>query len=216
MGGTPPGVRMLLIASVVVFCLQEFAGRTVVGEILKIFELYPVFVVKRFFVWEVVTYLFLHGGVSHILFNMLALWMFGRELEEMWGMRNFLRFYFFTGIGAGIETRRRKEGVYPPKEIHTPSMEDSQRAFEEYVTDAKRRLDHDQKFPNEPKQIKPGEDVIAEKKPGFLDASMITGKVAYCKRNEDSPLLWDIMVKPVCDLERLTKVAVIIMNPQEK
>ena len=94
MGGTPPGVRMLLIASVVVFCLQEFAGRTVVGEILKIFELYPVFVVKRFFVWEVVTYLFLHGGVSHILFNMLALWMFGKDLEFEWGTQRFLKFFF--------------------------------------------------------------------------------------------------------------------------
>ena len=69
----------------------------------------------------------------------------------------------FTGIGAKIEARRREEGVYPPKEIHTPSLEDSQRAFEEYVTDAKRRLDHDQKFPNEPKQIRPGEDVREER-----------------------------------------------------
>ena len=69
----------------------------------------------------------------------------------------------FTGIGAKIEARRRADGVYPPKEIHTPSLEDSQRAFEEYVTDAKRRLDHDQKFPNEPKQIRPGEDVREER-----------------------------------------------------
>ena len=64
--------------------------------------------------------------------------------------------------------------------------------------------------------IETGENVIAEKKPGFLDGAMITGKVAYCNRNQDSPLLWDIIVKPVCDLERLTKVAVIIMNPQQK
>ena len=50
-------------------------------------------------------------------------------------------------------------GVYPDREILTPSNEDSQRAFQEYLGDAQRRLDHDKKAPNEPRQIKPGEDV---------------------------------------------------------
>ena len=44
--------------------------------------------------------MFLHGGIFHILFNMLALWMFGTELERIWGTRYFLKFYFVTGIGA--------------------------------------------------------------------------------------------------------------------
>ncbi len=57
----------------------------------------------------------------------------------------------FLKIGANIEKRRRDEGVYPPKEIHTPSLEDSQRSFEEYVTDAQKRLKLN--------QLKPGEDV---------------------------------------------------------
>ena len=48
--------------------------------------------------------MFLHGGLFHILFNMLALWMFGTELERIWGTRYFLKFYFVTGIGAGILT----------------------------------------------------------------------------------------------------------------
>ena len=48
--------------------------------------------------------MFLHGGVFHILFNMLALWMFGAELERIWGTRYFLKFYFVTGIGAGALT----------------------------------------------------------------------------------------------------------------
>jgi membrane associated rhomboid family serine protease len=48
--------------------------------------------------------MFLHGGIFHILFNMLALWMFGTELERIWGTRYFLKFYFVTGIGAGILT----------------------------------------------------------------------------------------------------------------
>jgi len=55
-------------------------------------------------VWQLATYMFLHGGIFHILFNMLALWMFGAELERIWGTRYFLKFYFVTGIGAGILT----------------------------------------------------------------------------------------------------------------
>src|SRR5438034_2557482 len=66
---------------------------------------------------------------------------------------------YFTDLGARIEARRRAEGVYPPKEIHTPSNDDSQKCFQEYLGDAQRRLDHDRRAPNEPRQIKPGEDV---------------------------------------------------------
>src|SRR3954465_12467189 len=53
-----------------------------------------------FWLWQTATYMFLHGGIFHILFNMLALWMFGTELERIWGTRYFLKFYFVTGIGA--------------------------------------------------------------------------------------------------------------------
>jgi membrane associated rhomboid family serine protease len=59
-------------------------------------------VVTRFFLWELVTYLFLHGGFFHVLFNMLALWFFGKDLEDIWGTRRFLQFYFFCGVGAGL------------------------------------------------------------------------------------------------------------------
>jgi tetratricopeptide (TPR) repeat protein len=62
-----------------------------------------------------------------------------------------------TDFGKRVEDRRRREGVYPPKEILTPSVEDSQKCFQEYITDAQRRLLHDTQFPNEAKQIKPGE-----------------------------------------------------------
>ena len=64
----------------------------------------PAIVLHEFWVWQLVTYMFLHGGVFHILFNMLALWMFGAELERIWGTRYFLKFYFVTGIGAGVLT----------------------------------------------------------------------------------------------------------------
>src|SRR5213075_1291851 len=68
------------------------------------FGLRPADVVGKLHVWQLVTYMFLHGGVFHILFNMLALWMFGAELERIWGTRYFLKFYFATGIGAAVLT----------------------------------------------------------------------------------------------------------------
>jgi membrane associated rhomboid family serine protease len=60
--------------------------------------------VRNLWLWELATYMFLHGGLLHIVFNMLALWMFGAELEQLWGTKNFLKFYFVTGIGAAVLT----------------------------------------------------------------------------------------------------------------
>jgi membrane associated rhomboid family serine protease len=97
-GGIPPGVKLLLLSNVLIFLLMLFAEPLIVS----LFGLRPVDVVARFRVWQVATYLFLHGGVFHILFNMLALWFFGSELERLWGTRKFLRFYFICGVGAGI------------------------------------------------------------------------------------------------------------------
>lgn len=64
-------------------------------------------------------------------------------------------------------------------------------------------------------KVKVGVVVYAGKNPGFLDVPMIIGTVAECKRGDENPLLWDIIVKPACDIERLNTVNVIIMNPQE-
>jgi membrane associated rhomboid family serine protease len=78
-----------------------------------LFGLHPAWVIPApstpapehsFWLWQTATYMFLHGGIFHILFNMLALWMFGTELERIWGTRYFLKFYFVTGIGAGALT----------------------------------------------------------------------------------------------------------------
>lgn len=66
---------------------------------------------------------------------------------------------FFTALGARIEKRRRADGVFPPREILTPTVDDSAKAFQEYIGDAQRRVEHDRRFPNEPPQVRPGEDV---------------------------------------------------------
>ena len=71
-------------------------------SVLGLMGLRPESVLGGFWVWQLVTYLFLHGGVFHILFNMLTLWMFGVELERMWGSRFFAKYYFVAGVGAGL------------------------------------------------------------------------------------------------------------------
>ena len=88
-----------------------------------------------------------------------------RASEEAEGRTNLLAKMavpldrYFTELGARIEERRRKEGVYPASEIITPSIDDSSIAFSNYIADAQMRLQHDMQYPNEPKRIKMGEDV---------------------------------------------------------
>ena len=95
-GFFPPGVKWLLISNTAVFILTFLFGMP------YILALAPVAVVYHFAIWQLVTYLFLHGGITHILFNMLALWMFGTPLEQQWGTRQFLKYYFYCGIAAGV------------------------------------------------------------------------------------------------------------------
>jgi len=92
-------LKALIAANVVMFLVTTFA-RSVIAYL----GLVPALVLQQFWVWQIATYMFLHGGIFHIVFNMLALWMFGAELERIWGTRDFLKFYFVTGIGAGALT----------------------------------------------------------------------------------------------------------------
>jgi membrane associated rhomboid family serine protease len=100
-GGLPRGVKGLIIANSAVFLLM-WLFKPLEAVLMTWFALTPAVVVTRFFVWQLGTYLFLHGGFLHILFNMLALWFFGKDLEDIWGTRRFLQFYFFCGVGAGL------------------------------------------------------------------------------------------------------------------
>jgi membrane associated rhomboid family serine protease len=101
-GGLTPAVRMLLIANVAVFLAIELLGEP--RWLIEPLGLTPSDVVTRGWIWQIVTYQFLHAGVFHILFNMLSLWMFGVELERHWGTPFFTRYYFVTGIGAGLSS----------------------------------------------------------------------------------------------------------------
>src|SRR4051794_2405098 len=99
--GIPTGVKWLLIINVALFLLEYLGGRTVSDHFLLL-RLVPDLVVHKFFLWQLLSYMFLHAGIEHILFNMLALWMFGSVLERDWGTRQFLKYYFLCGAGAGL------------------------------------------------------------------------------------------------------------------
>jgi membrane associated rhomboid family serine protease len=97
-GPLSTAIKALIIANVAVFFAQPF-----VPLLTSVGGLQP-YLVVRGWIWQPATYMFLHSGLFHILFNMLALWMFGTELERTWGTTYFLKFYFVTGIGAGLLT----------------------------------------------------------------------------------------------------------------
>ncbi len=97
-GSVTPAVKALLIINGVVFLIQSFLDRSV----FIIFGLVPFLVWEEYYLWQLFTYQFLHGGLFHLLFNMLALWMFGCDLERRWGTAFFLKYYFVSVIGGAL------------------------------------------------------------------------------------------------------------------
>jgi membrane associated rhomboid family serine protease len=95
-GPLTPAIKALIAVNVVVFLASLFV------PLVRMLGLRPADVVQHFAAWQLVTYMFLHAGPMHLLFNMLALWMFGVELERMWGTTYFTKFYFITGVCAGL------------------------------------------------------------------------------------------------------------------
>ncbi len=102
----PPVVKTLLISNVTVHFVTNFLaifmfrGQSIAGLINAYLPLYPIG--GGFQIWQLATYMFMHGGMLHLLFNMLALWMFGMDLENDWGSRKFLSYYLLCGLGAGL------------------------------------------------------------------------------------------------------------------
>ena len=107
-GSPTPAVKALLVATIGVFVVQyvlSFVSSPTYGDAdfaaITWFGLTPALFVRGY-LWQPATYLFLHAGFMHLIFNMLALWMFGVDLERRWGRTAFLRYYFVCGIGAGL------------------------------------------------------------------------------------------------------------------
>jgi membrane associated rhomboid family serine protease len=108
-GSPTPAIKALLIANIGLFIAQYFARFVPLADygnadyaLIYWLGLTPALVVRHVFVWQPVTYLFLHAGFMHLIFNMLALWMFGVDLERRWGRTAFLRYYFVCGVGAAL------------------------------------------------------------------------------------------------------------------
>lgn len=97
-----PAVKWLIIANAAVFFLQQLFFAGLGRDYLSIFFGLNPYAVLHGMVWQPATYMFLHYDLWHLLFNMFALWMFGSSVESVWGPREFLKYYFFTGIAAGL------------------------------------------------------------------------------------------------------------------
>ena len=98
-----PAVRWIFMANVLVFLFFALFSFSTTGRLLfNLMAERPFLAVRHFYVWQFFTYMFLHDGVSHLLFNMMVLWFFAPRIEYRWGTRAFLQFFFTVGIGAGI------------------------------------------------------------------------------------------------------------------
>ncbi|HTK82951.1 MAG TPA: rhomboid family intramembrane serine protease [Bacteroidota bacterium] len=103
----PPVIKWLLISNVGILFLMVLSSKWPVADggslydvIMGLFALRPLG--YGFEPWQLFTYMFMHGGFLHLLFNMFALWMFGMELENTWGSKKFFIYYTACGLGAGI------------------------------------------------------------------------------------------------------------------
>ena len=106
-GFITPGVKLLVLictgAFVIQILVQILFGSVVAYQQITVrFGLVPSGAIFGLRVWQPITYLFLHGGIGHLFINMLVLWMFGRNLEEVWGKKRFLNYFFLCGVGAGL------------------------------------------------------------------------------------------------------------------
>ncbi len=102
-GRLTPMVKKLITINVVVFLFQLIFEKWMGLDPSFIFGLVPQTITHQFFLWQFVTYLFLHGHLMHLVFNMLVLWMLGGEIEEkVFWSKGFLKYYLICGVGAGL------------------------------------------------------------------------------------------------------------------
>ncbi len=97
-------VKRIMIINGAVFLIQFISGLAGSSDytVMNVFGLSHAGLVQNHRIWQLFTYMFIHGGFLHIFFNLFALWMFAGELERMWGSRRFLKYYLICGAGAGL------------------------------------------------------------------------------------------------------------------
>jgi membrane associated rhomboid family serine protease len=105
-GFITPGVKLLVLTCTGVYLAQIlvefFGGTNAASWVNHYFGLVALGPIPGLRIWQPFTYIFLHGGPLHLFFNMLFLWMFGKDLELVWGKRRFLNYFVLCGVGAGI------------------------------------------------------------------------------------------------------------------
>lgn len=128
---TPPVVMNLIIINVLFFMAEALLPNGMGNALINKLALYY-WESPNFQVYQYVSYMFLHGDISHLFFNMFALWMFGRTIEHDMGSKRFLIYYFVTGIGAGLI----QMGVTGLEVAHIRSLADSAGAVsaEQYMS----------------------------------------------------------------------------------
>ena len=99
-GSMPPVIKTIIGLNVLMF-LATWVARTAGINLNQLLGLYTP-TTERFHIYQYVSYMFMHGGLEHLFFNMFALWMFGRVLEQVWGSRRMLTYYMVTGLGAAL------------------------------------------------------------------------------------------------------------------
>ncbi|HEY5132768.1 MAG TPA: rhomboid family intramembrane serine protease [Candidatus Krumholzibacteriaceae bacterium] len=92
-------VNQIIVANVIIYVIQVILVRS---SFIDIFGLTPHVVLSRGYVWQLVTYMFLHGSPWHLLLNMFIIWMFGTPLEGVWGSNRFLNYYVVCGLGGAL------------------------------------------------------------------------------------------------------------------
>ncbi len=90
-------IKKIIIANIAVFIIQNLP----IGNVFNhYFALSPKLVITKGYVWQTLTYMFLHGDFFHVAFNMFIFWMFGSPLEELWGSNRFFKYYLICGLGG--------------------------------------------------------------------------------------------------------------------
>lgn len=97
MFGLPPVTKNIIIANALVYLLEVTLGNT---SLISAFMLWPLG--AHFLPWQILTYAFLHGSVTHLLFNMFAVYMFGADMERVWGGRRYLIYYLVCAVAAAL------------------------------------------------------------------------------------------------------------------
>ncbi|MDD4858265.1 MAG: rhomboid family intramembrane serine protease [Candidatus Krumholzibacteria bacterium] len=92
-------VNQIILINAIIYVLELFLAHT---SFVDFFGLTPHVVVSKGYVWQLITYMFLHGSPWHLLLNMFIIWMFGTPLEGVWGSNRFLNYYIVCGLGGAV------------------------------------------------------------------------------------------------------------------